>query len=169
MFIPCLEEAKLVIHERWLFHSCMNPLIFILFVPFVFLTMTHNCTKETLKEYTIVEERKRKAGLFETRLLKNTAVTFSAIISKYIDCGLSMMYQPETHLKYLGSRHSGTSGFLDSLHINTLKKMKNSGILWQPSWIRHGGLPEVLCFRVESVYLLTIHNQANLAVEYSTG
>ena len=58
----------------------MNPLIFILFVPFVFLTMTHNCTKETLKEYTIVEERKRKAGLFETRLLKNTAVTFSAII-----------------------------------------------------------------------------------------
>jgi hypothetical protein len=42
--------------------------------------MTHNCTKETLKEYTIVEERKRKAGLFETRLLKNTAVTFSAII-----------------------------------------------------------------------------------------
>ena len=58
----------------------MNPLIFILFVPFVFLTMTHNCTKETLKEYTIVEERKRKAGLFETRLLKNTAVTFSTII-----------------------------------------------------------------------------------------
>ena len=140
----------------------MNPLIFILFVPFVFLTMTHNCTKETLKEYTIVEERKRKAGLFETRLLKNTAVTFSTIIHYKIyrvwsDEAAGNIWEPAAVV---------SGGFSDSLQINIFNKI---GKPLDSSGIHCGGFPEVLCFRVLSVYLLAIHNQGHLAMEYYTG